>query len=111
MPSLTLNGYCGPCNAKREARHNAQPQREASQVRYDKRWAKVSRLYRDRYPLCVRCEQAGKVTPGDCVDHIVPIDCGGSMYDESNLQTLCHACHVGPKQIEDNKLRARMNRA
>lgn len=27
------------------------------------------------------------------LDHIIALSLGGSMWDESNLQTLCHGCH------------------
>jgi 5-methylcytosine-specific restriction endonuclease McrA len=30
---------------------------------------------------------------GDTVDHIVPTSQGGSVFDMSNLQVLCDACH------------------
>jgi 5-methylcytosine-specific restriction endonuclease McrA len=36
------------------------------------------------------------ITPGDykgCVDHMIPITRGGSMYNLGNLLALCKSCH------------------
>lgn len=44
------------------------------------------------HPLCAHCEQAGRVTLADEVDHIVPLIEGGAD-DESNFQSLCSPCH------------------
>jgi hypothetical protein len=36
------------------------------------------------------------ITPGDykgCVDHMIPITRGGSMYNLNNLLALCKSCH------------------
>lgn len=43
-------------------------------------------------PLCKICEGAGLVTPGQEMDHIVPLFKGGSNEDD-NLQMLCVECH------------------
>ena len=47
------------------------------------------------------CRLSGIITPGTEIHHIKPIDTGGTpeemqhlAYNYSNLQTLCHACHV-----------------
>jgi hypothetical protein len=45
------------------------------------------------------------ITPGDykgCVDHMIPITRGGSMYNLSNLLALCKECH-DYKSIEEGK--------
>lgn len=43
-------------------------------------------------PLCRMCEEKGFVTPGQEMDHIVPLFRGGSN-DDDNLQMLCVECH------------------
>src|SRR5262249_3414263 len=59
---------------------------------YTREWAKVSRLFRQRFPLCgmradgqlyqehSRCVQEGRFTTAQCVDHIVSMNNGGSQY-------------------------------
>lgn len=49
-------------------------------------------LKRDGYQ-CVPCKRAERVTPADEVDHIVNLAQGGSD-DDSNLQSICGACHA-----------------
>jgi len=43
-------------------------------------------------PLCVACEQRGKVSMATELDHIVPLHKGGTN-EEPNLQGLCSECH------------------
>ena len=64
-----------------------------------KKWRKLRRLIiaRDR-GLCQICLAAGRVTPGNEVDHIVPItdsnvDEWGVVWDPANLRVLCGECH------------------
>lgn len=45
------------------------------------------------HPVCVACEQTGRVAAATELDHIVPLWKGGSE-DDSNLQGLCSACHA-----------------
>jgi 5-methylcytosine-specific restriction enzyme A len=46
---------------------------------------------RDKH-LCQACLEQGRVTLGDEVDHIVPLQQGGSD-DDSNKRLLCRPCH------------------
>lgn len=47
-----------------------------------------------KYPLCVHCEAAGRVTAATQLDHIIPLSKGGDDIDvESNRQGLCKPCH------------------
>lgn len=50
-------------------------------------------LHRDNF-LCQYCKAMGKVTPGDTVDHTVPIEYDNKLRDNpDNLATICPACH------------------
>ena len=44
--------------------------------------------------MCEECLKAGRLTPAQMVDHIVPINKGGARLDIENLQSLCNACHA-----------------
>ena len=63
-------------------------------------WKKLSKSYRERNPLCVRCAAGNGPIPeartvaAQCVDHIKPAwKFPDLFYDESNIQSLCFACH------------------
>ena len=71
-------------------------------VRLDRRrWALVRRraLERDGW-RCQQCRQAGKLE----VDHRVPLEDGGAVYDPENLQALCRTCHIR-KTATENRAR------
>jgi 5-methylcytosine-specific restriction protein A len=61
---------------------------------YGRRWQKGRAVFLKKHPLCVRCTEAGKLTPATIVDHIVPHRGDPVLFwDESNWQPLCKSCH------------------
>jgi 5-methylcytosine-specific restriction protein A len=94
-------GYC-PAHARRRDVDRGTPTERG----YTARWHKRAAAFRARYPLCgdrpaglapvrSQCRDAGRVTPGDAVDHVTPHRGDpGLFWDElNNWQTLCAACH------------------
>ena len=67
-----------------------------------KRWARLRQevLNRDNW-RCVDCGRRGRLE----VDHIKPMRNDGAVYELSNLQTLCRACHF-EKTAKENQLDA-----
>ena len=65
---------------------------ERRKVRYGWTWRKIRDEYISRHPLCVICSAHGVIEKATDVDHIVPLEQGGTN-DEANLQALCHKCH------------------
>lgn len=57
-------------------------------------WKKVRNLYIAKHPLCEVCTMRGFVTIAREIHHRVPLSEGGSLLEESNLQALCHSCHM-----------------
>lgn len=57
-------------------------------------WRKLRAVKLEQEPMCEECLQAGRITPAQMVDHIVPINKGGAGLDMDNLQSLCNACHA-----------------
>ncbi len=91
--------------------HKAKIHRTPSgeQGSYNNAWHKMSKAYRRANPLCECCIVLGimtDITPGDykgCVDHMIPITRGGSMYNLNNLLALCKSCH-DTKSINEKTL-------
>lgn len=46
-----------------------------------------------REPLCRHCAEQNRTTIAEVVDHIQPLEHGGS-YDDANAQPLCRPCHA-----------------
>lgn len=65
------------------------------------RWLRLRRAVLTAHPLCVRCLAEGRTTAATEVHHIRPVEQALSAadkeqraYDPTNLQALCHDCHV-----------------
>ena len=62
-----------------------------------RQWRKVRLLALDRDAwTCTKCGKAGRLE----VDHRVPLEDGGALYDLDNLQTLCRGCHFDKSRGE-----------
>jgi 5-methylcytosine-specific restriction protein A len=73
---------------------------------YTNEWLARARDFRQRHPLCAMCARRGKVTPCQCVDHIIPHRGDQVLFwDEDNWQSLCNPCHNGPKRREEEAAR------
>jgi len=57
------------------------------------RWKKMRGWYIKRNPICVMCKEKNIIKEAYVVDHIKEVADGGSMFDYSNLQSLCDPCH------------------
>lgn len=73
-----------------------------SQLYQNSRWRLLrARVLRDS-PLCVYCEQAGRVTAATVVDHIRPHRGDLALFwERANLQPLCATCHNGLAGMKD----------
>ncbi|RWN55865.1 MAG: HNH endonuclease [Mesorhizobium sp.] len=62
---------------------------------YDSKWDRLSIAYRKRHTCCLWCEQIGRDTLTDLVDHIIPVvDRPDLKYTWSNLMALCRHHHA-----------------
>ena len=74
------------------------------------RWRKFRIAYLQEHPLCLPCQQAGRLTPATQIDHVA-IEVRDSVehqFDESNLQPICANCH-SRKTIQSIMARRRMH--
>lgn len=73
---------------------------------YNERWRRIRLSKLQSEPLCRMCLSAGMTVPATVVDHIKPIEDGGT-HEESNLQPLCKRCHDAIKTPSDVAARDR----
>lgn len=52
----------------------------------------IRKRHFSKYPLCVMCQQAGRIKAAADLDHIIPIHKGGEDVP-GNRQGLCADCH------------------
>lgn len=69
------------------------------------RWNKIRLQVLDRDGwVCRKCGKSGRLQ----VDHIVPLEDGGAIYDLLNCQSLCVPCHLektrGENQVKPTPL-------
>lgn len=86
---LTRDRYC--------PQHKKAPDEfrgSSSKRGYGYRWQKARAGFLRKHPLCLHCEQEGRVTTATEVDHIVPHRGDKSLFwDRSNWQPLCKTHH------------------
>ena len=92
-PKLTNNRYCDE-HAKVAAKQYERYERDReAKNKYNGRWKKIRARYIHSHPLCERCLAEGRFVEAEQVHHKVPLSEGGT-HAESNLQSLCAACHA-----------------
>ena len=86
---------CPPCTQEAVSTYTVTDERvQLNKFYQGKVWRSISKAYRRRHPVCVHCMAAGRVTPADMVDHIIPVRVQWELrHDAKNLQALCHPCH------------------
>jgi hypothetical protein len=73
---------------------------------YDARWQRIRASVLGTEPLCRLCLSAGRTVPATVVDHIKPLQDGGT-HQQDNLQPLCKRCHDAIKTPADVRARER----
>lgn len=71
---------------------------------YNHKWRRQRELFLYTNPLCVMCEQMGRVEAATVVDHIEPHKGSeGLFWDVSNWQSLCKHHHDSAKQEQEHR--------
>ncbi len=65
-------------------------------------WVRKDVLRRDGY-RCSICKQRFRKRELD-VDHIIPVQMGGKLFDKDNLRTLCRSCHRKKTELDREAL-------
>lgn len=103
-PELTHDRFCEQHAKAEDARYRTYQRDPKINKRYDHRWRKIRNTYITKHPLCEHCQANGRVMPAQEVDHIIPLEDGGT-HDEANLQALCKPCHSSKTAREDDRWR------
>lgn len=91
-PELTLRLKC-------DKHHTAHRNGSSNKRPHGRRWAELRRIVLKNEPYC-RVKGPRCTTFAAEVDHIIPLSLGGHPTDHSNLQPLCHNCHVDKTRLE-----------
>lgn len=86
-------GYCPEHIHESPSGWAAKKDRSHQKIYHTARWRRTSEQYRKEHPICIECKENGLIEQVDVVDHIVPIQNGGAVFDWDNLQSLCNSCH------------------
>jgi 5-methylcytosine-specific restriction protein A len=112
---LVKRGKCEACQSK--FRKQADSHRGTAQERgYTAGWARYSKAFRKRFPLCGQgprwsdevpspfgCLAQDRYVAGEQTDHIIPVSQGGDFWDDRNHQSLCTSCHSRKTQRESSQ--------
>jgi 5-methylcytosine-specific restriction protein A len=76
----------------------------SSQRGYGSRWRKLRSYFLANNPLCLVCQDEGKVTPATVVDHHVAHKGDESLFwDINNLRPMCVSCHSRKTARQDGR--------
>jgi len=89
---LTDGRFCDEHRRASEQQYNRYLRDPDTNKRYGRVWKKIRARFLLQHPLCVQCEQEGRLTPAHEVHHILPLADGGTN-DQGNLLALCKSCH------------------
>jgi 5-methylcytosine-specific restriction protein A len=74
------------------------PRGSSAQRGYDARWRRARAEYLNRHPLCVYCQQLGRLVPASVVDHVKAHKGDRHLFwNQGNWQALCQPCHDSHK--------------
>ncbi len=100
-PNLTEGRYCEYHQKIVNAQYDkTMRNRSAYEFYHSAEWRRLRNNFLIEHPFCEECQRQGRLTKATVVDHIVPIQQGGALLEESNLQALCASCH-GSKSIKE----------
>lgn len=91
-PELTDGRYCEPHQKLADQQYEKYDRDPATRKRYGRTWKRIRDRYIAKFPVCEMCADNNKLVPAQEVHHIKPLSKGGT-HAESNLMSLCTACH------------------
>jgi 5-methylcytosine-specific restriction protein A len=97
-----------PWLKKPQPKLKTESREQVLKVRNSRQWRDKTRPQKLLFePRCEYCLEKGKLTEATEVDHIIPLEAGGSPFDPDNLKSTCRVCH-GRKTGDENKERHKL---
>lgn len=103
--ALTSESYCDRHKAERRQAYDRE-RGSAHERGYTRRWAKASKAFLAKHPLCVgeECKALPLPRPATVTDHIVPHRGDMTLFwSRANWQPLCKRCHDIKTAREDGR--------
>jgi len=91
-PALVDGRYCEQHQKLADKQYDKYRRDPVHHQRYGKIWKRIRDGYIKAHPLCAECFKQGRLTAAAEVHHVLPLSRGGTN-EESNLMSLCKACH------------------
>lgn len=87
---------------KKARERNSRDKRKPNEFNYSSyKWTQTSIKYRTNNPECVECGKPYPTIKGLVLDHIIPIEQDGSIWNEANHQSMCaKPCHARKSQAD-----------
>ena len=94
-PQISLDVHICVTKLQKDSLWSRETQRDRL---YGRRWREARQAFLASHPLCVFCDQLGRVTAASVVDHIERHNGNETRFwDTTNWQPLCQPCHDGAK--------------
>lgn len=91
-PHLTNGRFCEEHQRQENKRYEKYNRPPEAKKRYGRAWKRIRDRHIAQHPLCEVCKRNGRLTQAKEVHHILPLSHGGT-HEDSNLMSLCKACH------------------
>src|SRR5690554_5943624 len=102
MATMKLKTLKPRLSATVNGRTTSQKRGTAASRGYGYRWQRERLEHLRASPLCVRCQEEGRVTAATVVDHRIPHQGNERLFwSRSNWQSLCAPHHNSEKQREE----------
>lgn len=78
--------------------------RSAHERGYGHKWRKARNLYLQANPLCVYCQEDGRIEPATVVNHVIPHKGDQTLFwDQENWAAVCRLHHDSTIAREENR--------
>lgn len=92
--AISLRSLQSAKPAKQSPAIGSKPKLTTAQKGYGGAWQRFSSQFLREHPMCVICEQSGRIVPATECDHVIPHKGDKSKFWNGPFQGLCESCHA-----------------